>query len=117
MDMKKRIKCVALSALVLPGLGQLYLGRRLKGGVMILLDNIFILAALYIAMRSVGKMMLAGAGGVMDPEKVLAMVRADAPYANWVMGGLPAALGLRGGRCRAGQGGAVIIDKYLSIMR
>ena len=87
MDMRKRIKCVALSALVLPGLGQLCLGRRLKGGVMILLDNVFILAALYIAMRSVGKMMLAGAGGAMDPEKVLASVRADAPYANWVMGG------------------------------
>lgn len=86
MDMKKRIKCVALSALVLPGLGQLCLGRRLKGGVMILLDNVFILAALYIAARSAGKLMLAGVGGATDPEKVLAAVRVDAPYARWVLG-------------------------------
>ena len=86
MDMKKRIKCVALSALVLPGLGQLCLGRRLKGGVMILLDNVFILAALYIAARSAGKLMLAGVGGAIKPEKVLAAVQVDAPYARWVLG-------------------------------
>jgi hypothetical protein len=85
--MIKRIKYVALSAFVLPGLGQLCLGRRVKGGVMILLDNVFILAALYIALRSVGKLMLAGRGGGLDAEKVLAGVRVDAPYAVWVLGG------------------------------
>lgn len=85
--MLKRLKYVALSAFVLPGLGQLCLGRRLKGGVMILLDNVFILAALYIVLRSIGKLMLAGKGQSMDAEKVLAGVQADAPYAVWVMGG------------------------------
>jgi len=85
--MGKRIKCVALSAFVLPGLGQLCLGRRLKGGVMILLDNVFILAALFIALRSAGKLMLAGRGAGLDAQKVLSAVRADAPYANWVLGG------------------------------
>ena len=85
--MKRKIKCVALSAFVLPGLGQLCLGRRVKGGVMILLDNVFILAALFIALRSVGKMMLAGRGQGIDAEKLLAGVRVDAPYATWVLGG------------------------------
>ncbi|HBG07548.1 MAG: hypothetical protein A2075_03960 [Geobacteraceae bacterium GWC2_58_44] len=84
--MRKKIKCVALSAFVLPGLGQLCLGRRLKGGVMILLDNVFILAALYIALRSAGKLMLAGRGGALDAEKVLAGIRADTPFAPWVLG-------------------------------
>jgi hypothetical protein len=84
--MVKRLKCVALSAFVLPGLGQLCLGRRLKGGVMILLDNVFILAALYIALRSIGKLMLAGRGQPLDAEKLLAGVRADTPYAIWVLG-------------------------------
>jgi len=84
--MKTRIKCVALSAFVLPGLGQLCRGRRLKGGVMIVLDNIFILSALFIALRSVGKL-LAGGVGTLDAEKVLAGVRTDAPYAMWVLGG------------------------------
>jgi hypothetical protein len=83
--MKQRIKCVALSAFVLPGLGQLSRGRRLKGGIMILLDNIFILAALFIALRSAGKLMLAGSEGGVDAEKLLASVRVDAPYANWVL--------------------------------
>lgn len=85
--MGNRIKCVALSALVLPGLGQLYRGSRIKGGVMILLDNIFILGALFIALRSAGKLMLAGHEKGLDAETVLASMQADAPYAKWLMGG------------------------------
>jgi len=85
--MGNRIKCVALSALVLPGLGQLYRGSRLKGGIMILLDNIFILGALFVALRSAGKLMLAGSEGGVDAEQVLAAIRADNPYANWLLGG------------------------------
>lgn len=84
--MKNRIKCVALSAFVLPGLGQLCHGRRLKGGVMILLDNVFILAALFVALRSAGKLM-AGRVGALNTEKVLAGIQADAPYARWMLGG------------------------------
>ena len=84
--MGKKIKCMALSAFVLPGLGQLCLGRRVKGGVMILLDNVFILAGLFIALRSVGKLMLAGKVG-LDGAKVLAGIQTDAPYARWMLGG------------------------------
>lgn len=85
--MRNKIKCVALSALVLPGLGQLYRGSRVKGGVMILLDNVFILGAIFVALRSAGKVMLAGQGKVMDPEQMLAAIQADAPYAKWLLGG------------------------------
>jgi hypothetical protein len=84
--MNRKIKSVALSALVLPGLGQLYLGRRVKGGVMILLDNVFILAAFFIALRSAGKLMLAGKTGALDPEQVLAGIKADNPHAMWLVG-------------------------------
>ena len=77
---------MALSAFVLPGLGQLCQGRRLKGGVMIALDNVFILAALFVALRSAGKLMLAGRSGALDAEKVLAGIQTDAPYARWVLG-------------------------------
>lgn len=86
--MGNKIKCVALSALVLPGLGQLYRGSRVKGGVMILLDNIFILGAIFVALRSAGKVMLAGQqGNAMDAEQMLAAIQADAPYAKWLLGG------------------------------
>ncbi|HJV33435.1 hypothetical protein [Geomonas sp.] len=84
--MVKKLKYVALSALVLPGLGQLCLGRRVKGAVMIVLDNIFILAALFLALRSAGKLMLAG-GKNVDSAQVLAAVQTDAPYARWLLGG------------------------------
>ena len=77
---------MALSAFVLPGLGQLCRGRRLKGGVMIVLDNVFILAALFVALRSVGKL-LAGRIGPLDTQQVLAGIQADAPYARWILGG------------------------------
>jgi hypothetical protein len=87
--MNQRIKCVALSAFVLPGLGQLCHGRRLKGGLMVLFDNVFILGALFIALRSAGKLMLAGSagGGGLNAEKVLAGIQTDAPYARWMLGG------------------------------
>ena len=85
--MRTKIKCVALSAFVLPGLGQLCRGRRVKGGVMIALDNVFILGALFVALRSVGKLMLAGRVGPLDAQQVLAGIQADAPYARWMLGG------------------------------
>ncbi len=85
--MGNKIKAVALSALVLPGLGQLYRGSRVKGGVMILLDNVFILGGLFIAMRSAGKLMLAARGQGMDAEHVLASIQTDSPYAKWLMVG------------------------------
>lgn len=85
--MAKRFKYVALSAFVLPGLGQLCLGRRVKGGVMILLDNVFILAALFLALRSAGKLMLARSGQGVDLPQVLSSVQSDAPYARWILGG------------------------------
>lgn len=85
--MSSKIKALALSALVLPGLGQLYLGRRVKGGVMIFLDNLFILGALFVALRSAGKLMLAGKKGAVDPEQLLAAIQADNPYARWLLGG------------------------------
>ena len=83
--MTKRLKYVALSAFVLPGLGQLCRGQRIKGGVMIMLDNFFILAALFIALRSAGKLLAAG-GGSVAADKVLAAIQTDAPYAQWVLG-------------------------------
>jgi hypothetical protein len=84
--MGNRLKYAALSAFVLPGLGQLSMGRRLKGWVMIALDNIFILAALFIALRSAAKLMLAKGSHGIGAEAVLAGIQSDAPYARWVLG-------------------------------
>ncbi|GFO53500.1 hypothetical protein GMSM_05070 [Geomonas sp. Red276] len=82
--MVSRLKCVALSALVLPGLGQLLRGERVKGGVMLLLDNVFLLGALFVALRSVSKLVVTGKS--MDPQQVLAAIQTDAPVARWLLG-------------------------------
>jgi hypothetical protein len=85
--MGNKFKSIALSAFVLPGLGQLYRGRKVKGGAMIMLDNLFILGGLFIALRSAGKVLAAKAGGGMGAEKLLAAIQADAPYARYVLAG------------------------------
>lgn len=51
--MKRKIKAVLLSAFVLPGLGQIYMGRKIVGGILILLVNIFMLLAVAVVMRAI----------------------------------------------------------------
>lgn len=85
--MNNKAKAILLSALVLPGLGQLLLGRKLKGGIMILLDNVFILCALFTALRAAGKLMLAGRTNTVDAAKVLESMQQQSPYALWLVAG------------------------------
>lgn len=70
--MKKNIKAVLLSALVLPGLGQLYKGDKVKGGIMIALVNIFLLAALFLVMQGMGELLVtAQSSGMAAAERVV----------------------------------------------
>jgi TM2 domain-containing membrane protein YozV len=48
---KIHVKAALLSALVIPGLGQLYKGEKVKGVILIIIVNIFILAALYMIFK------------------------------------------------------------------
>jgi hypothetical protein len=52
--MKLHFKAAVLSAFVLPGLGQIYKGDRVKGGIVIGLVNLFLLAALFLVMKGMG---------------------------------------------------------------
>lgn len=49
--MRRKWIALLLSALVLPGLGQLYLGRRAKGVVLILIVNLLMLLALFVLLK------------------------------------------------------------------
>jgi TM2 domain-containing membrane protein YozV len=71
--MNKKVTAVLLSALVLPGLGQLYLGRKLIGGIIIVLVNLLILLALFVLLRGLSPVIasqIAGGAITITPAEV-----------------------------------------------
>lgn len=78
--MKINVKAALLSAFVLPGLGQLYKGARIKGGIMIALVNIFLLAALFLVMQGMGELLVtARLSGMAAAERVADGLRGKGP--------------------------------------
>lgn len=72
--MNKKLTALLLSALVLPGLGQLYLGRKLAGGIIIVLVNFLLLLALFVLLRGLSPVIAAQiAGGAISitPAEVM----------------------------------------------
>lgn len=61
--MNKKLTAVLLSALVLPGLGQLYLGRKVVGGIILVLVNLVLLLALFVLLRGLSPVIAAHIGG------------------------------------------------------
>lgn len=73
--MKLNIKAAFLSALVLPGLGQIVNGKKVKGLILIAIVNIYILVALALVFRGFGNLFLAAGSGAADPFAVLEEVK------------------------------------------
>ena len=71
--MKRRWIALLLSALVLPGLGQLYLGRKVKGIAIILAINLLMLLALFVLFKGLSPVIAAriASGTVVGPDEVL----------------------------------------------
>jgi hypothetical protein len=49
--MNRKLSALLLSALVLPGLGQLYLGRKAVGGIIVAIVNLILLLALFVLLK------------------------------------------------------------------
>lgn len=65
--MNKKFTALLLSALVLPGLGQLYLGRKMVGGILLALVNLLLLLALFVLLRALSPVIAAQiAGGAIS---------------------------------------------------
>lgn len=78
--MKVYVKAGILSAFVLPGLGQIYKGARVKGAVLIGLVNIFLLASLFMVMKGMGELLVTARISGMDAaEKVLDGLKVKGP--------------------------------------
>ena len=70
--MKIEIKAALLSALVFPGLGQLYKGDRVKGMIIFVCVNIFILVLVCLVLQRLMPLILSAQEiGVTDTTKIL----------------------------------------------
>jgi len=76
--MTRKQTALLLSALVLPGLGQLYLGRKAVGIVLVLVVNLILLVALFVLLKGLSPLIAARiAGGAVGitPTEVLAALQ------------------------------------------
>jgi len=92
--MKRPIIALLLSGLILPGLGQLYLGRRNKGIALIMAVNLLLLAALFFVMKIASPVIGAYLTGTpLTPALILQQLQ---PYNFWAKLLLAAVFGLWG---------------------
>lgn len=86
--MNKKLTAILLSAFVLPGLGQLYLGRKAVGGVIIVLVNFVLLLALFVLLRGLSPLIANQiAGGVVSitPSEVMKSLEAATGFGKAVI--------------------------------
>lgn len=81
------IKAALLSAFVVPGLGQIQKGEKIKGMVLICLVNIFLLAAFFMVLQTVGHLMASKVSGANDPAVILEFLKSRSPAARWLLAG------------------------------
>lgn len=79
--MKRFIIALLLSGLILPGLGQLYLGRRNKGIALIMAVNLLLLVAFFFIMKLASP--LIGAHLTGTPLTSALILEKLQPYGTW----------------------------------
>jgi hypothetical protein len=85
---KLHIKALLLSAFVLPGIGQLYKGDKVKGAVFLVLVNIFLLSALFIVLRKMGSFLVtARISGPQEALNLLDDITKSSPEIGWLLTG------------------------------
>ncbi len=86
--MNRKITALLLSAFVLPGLGQLYLGRKVAGGVLLLIVNILIILSLFVLLRGLSPVIaarIAGGGISITPTEVLTALEGATGFGKTVL--------------------------------
>ncbi|MDD2541539.1 MAG: hypothetical protein PHH28_10930 [Desulfuromonadaceae bacterium] len=86
--MNKKLAALLLSAFVLPGLGQLYLGRKMAGGIIIVLVNIVLLFALFVLLRGLSPVIasqIAGGAISITPSEVMKALDGESGFGKAVL--------------------------------
>jgi hypothetical protein len=85
--MKENVKAALLSALVLPGVGQFYRGRKVKGALLVLFVTVLLLVAVIMGAMAIQDALRGiGSAGVMNPAVIAERLRGWAPSALWLLG-------------------------------
>lgn len=72
--MNKKMTALLLSALVLPGLGQIYIGRKALGGIIIVLINLILLLAVFVLLKGLSPLIasqIAAGKVIITPSEVM----------------------------------------------
>jgi TM2 domain-containing membrane protein YozV len=86
--MNRKKTALLLNALVLPGLGQLYLGRKATGIAIIMLVNLLLLLALFVLMKGLAPVIAAQAvSGGINAQEVLAALHEVAGFGKALLAG------------------------------
>jgi TM2 domain-containing membrane protein YozV len=82
--MKRKFIALLLSAFVLPGLGQLYLGRKIKGIAILMITNLLMLMALFVLMKGLSPVIAAkiASGSIIGANEVLAGLHGVSGFAK-----------------------------------
>jgi TM2 domain-containing membrane protein YozV len=85
--MKENVKAALLSALVLPGVGQIYRGRAVKGGILIVLVSIVLLIFVVLAALAVQDILqVVRVSGSVDAVALAENLRTRLPAFLWLGG-------------------------------
>ena len=88
--MKRKTAALLLSALVLPGIGQLYLGRKAVGGIIVVLVNLLLLLGLFVLLRALSPVIavqIAGGAVSLSPGEVLKALDKSSAFGRGVLAG------------------------------
>jgi TM2 domain-containing membrane protein YozV len=87
--MNRKRTALLLNALVLPGLGQLYLGRKLTGSAIIMLVNLLLLLALFVLMKGLSPVIAARAvSGSISAQEIQGALHGVAGLGRALLAGL-----------------------------
>jgi hypothetical protein len=87
--MKENVKAALLSGLVLPGVGQIYRGRTVKGGILVGLVSIALLIFVVLTVFAVQDILqVVRVSGTLDAAALVESLRGRLPSFLWLGGAL-----------------------------
>jgi TM2 domain-containing membrane protein YozV len=87
--MNRKKTALLLTALILPGLGQLYLGRKVSGIAIILLVNLLLLLGLFVLLKALSPVIAAQAvSGAISAAEIQTALQGASGFGKALLGGL-----------------------------